>query len=283
MGLAKRLARAALPRSVRNWVRQPARSARWLWADARAGLGFTRRLELRPGWVIRSHPGAYPFAYRSQVDDPEQVAEFDQFVRRCTPGMVLFDVGAHFGLFSLAAVHYGGPTARAVAVDPSPLAERVLRYQARVNGVTDRVTVVRASAGERAGRQALVAVGIMAAGYFVAPTADHPPTERVEVEAVSIDGLVEATGLRPTHAKIDVEGFELAVLRGGAGTFAAAEPPLVFLELHAEIIRNAGGEPRACLDLLAGWGFEVRDVAGKLVTADEALARPVSRLVAAKM
>jgi FkbM family methyltransferase len=216
------------------------------------------------------------------VDDPQQVAEFDQFIHHCTPGMILFDVGAHFGLFALAAVHYGGPTAQAVAVDPSPLAARVVRYQARVNGVADRLRVIQASAGVGTGRQALVAAGIGSAGYFVAPTADHPPGEQVEVESVSIDALVAATGLTPTHVKIDVEGFELGVLQGGAETFGSPRPPLLFLELHTEIIRAAGGDPRDCLDLIAGWGFEVRDVSGKLISTEAALAQPLIRLLAAR-
>jgi FkbM family methyltransferase len=281
-GLAKRVARAVVPRAVRNWARRPTETARWAWADARARAGLTDRLELRPGWVIRSHPGAYHFAYHAQADDPDQVAEFDQFVAHCAPGMVLFDVGAHFGLFALAAVHYGGPTAKAVAVDPSPLAARVVRYQARVNGVADRLRVVQASAGAASGRQALVAAGIGSAGYFVAPTADHPATERVEVETVSIDGLAEATGLTPTHVKIDVEGFELGVLQGGARTFGSPRPPLLFLELHNEIIRTSGGDPRECLDRIADWGFEVRDVSGKLISAEAALAPPLIRVMAAR-
>ncbi|HET6574198.1 MAG TPA: FkbM family methyltransferase [Fimbriiglobus sp.] len=282
MGLVKQVVRAVVPRAVRNWARRPTNSARWLWADAKARLGRTDQLELRPGWVIRSHPGAYPFAYYNQVDDPEQVAEFDQFIRHCTPGMVLFDVGAHFGLYSLAAVHYGGSTARAVAVDPSPMAARVVRFQARANGSADRIRVVQASAGAAAGRQALVAAGIGSVGYYVAPTADHPPGERVEVECVSIDGLAEATGLAPTHVKIDVEGFELGVLRGGAKTFGSPRPPLLFLELHSAIIRDLGGDPRECLALIAGWGFEVRDVSGKLISADAALKPPLIRLLAVK-
>lgn len=196
--------------------------------------------------------------------------------------MVLFDLGAYFGLFALAAVHYGGPAAQAVAVDPSPLAARVLRFQARVNGVADRLRVVQASAGAGAGRRALVAAGIGSAGYFVAPTADHPPGERIEVETVSTDGLVEATGLTPSHVKIDVEGFELGVLQGGAKTFGSAHPPLVFLELHNEIIRAAGGDPRECLDRIAGWGFEVWDVSGKLISTEAALAPPLTRLLAAR-
>lgn len=282
MGLVKRLARVVVPRGMRNWARRPGETARWAWADARARVGLTDRLELRPGWVIRSHPGAYRFAYHAQVDDPEQVAEFDQFIGHCAPGMVLFDVGAHFGLFALAAVHYGGPTAQAVAMDPSPLAGRVVRFQARANGVADRLRVVQASAGTGSGRQALVAAGIGSAGYFVAPTADHPLSERVEVETVSIDGLAGAAGLTPTHVKIDVEGFELAVLRGGAKAFGSPRPPLLFLELHNEIIRGSGGDPRECLDLIAGWGFEVRDVSGKLISTEAVLAPPLIRLLAMK-
>jgi FkbM family methyltransferase len=283
MRLVKRVARAVVPRTVRSWVGRPGQSVRWLWADVRARFGFHDRLELRPGWVVRSHPAAYRLAYWMQVSDPVQACEFDQFVRLCTPGMVLFDVGAHFGVFSLAAVHYGGPAAVAVAVDPAPLATRVLRYQAGVNGVADRVRVVQAAAAAAAGRQALVAAGFWAAGYYVAPTADHPPGERVEVESVSIDDLSRATGLVPTHVKIDVEGLELGVLRGGAMTFGSSRPPLLFLELHNDVIRGDGGDPRECLDLIASWGFEVRDVYGKLISTEAVLAEPVRiRLLAAR-
>ena len=85
---------------------------------------------MRPGWLITCHPAAYRCAYHLQINDPEQVLEFDNFIDNSFQGMVLFDVGAHFGLFSLAALHYGGPGSRAIAVDPSPIAVRFLKYVA---------------------------------------------------------------------------------------------------------------------------------------------------------
>jgi FkbM family methyltransferase len=218
-------------------------------------VGVTARLEPRPGWVIRSHPGADRFAYRAQADDPDQAAEFDRFVARCRPGMRLFDLGAHFGLFSLAACHYGGPTARAVAVDPSPLAVRVTRFQARANGLADRLTVRRAAVGRTPGVTRLVAGGIESAGYYV-PPADHPASERTAVEMVSIDSLVAELGWPPTHLKIDVEGAEADVLAGGVETLRTAGPE-VFLELHTAIIRAAGGDPSEPLRLLAHCGYTV--------------------------
>lgn len=84
------------------------------------------RLEIRPGWVLRAHPLAVRCVYMSQIRDLEQRAELDAFLARCSPGMQLLDVGCHFGVFSLAALHYGGPTARAVAVDPSHTATTML-------------------------------------------------------------------------------------------------------------------------------------------------------------
>jgi FkbM family methyltransferase len=282
MGFGKRLARAVVPRSVRGWLRNPLDATRWAVADLRARCGWTTRLELRPGWVIRSHPAASRSAYHAQQTDPEQVAEFDQFLSRCSPGMLLFDLGAHFGLFALAAVHFGGRTARVVAVDPSPLAERVVTYQAKANGVSERLRVIRAAAGERPGRQGMVSAGIGSAGYFVRPDADHPPAEQVQVDTVSVDQLAAEAGGSPTHVKIDVEGFELGVLRGGEATFTSHRPPLVFLELHTKLIGEAGGDPRDCLTLLRGWGYDLFDVHGRPATDDQLLAPPLTRLLAAR-
>ncbi len=281
MGVGKKLARAVLPRAVRNWVRHPLEAVRWAVADVRARCEWPATLTLRPGWVFRSHPGAYRSAYHAQQTDPEQAAEFDQFVARCSPGMVLFDLGAHFGLFSLAALHYGGPTARAVAVDPSPLAARVTAYQARVNGLGGRLRVIRAAAGEAAGSMGMVSAGIGSAGYFVRPGVDHPASEQVRVDTVTIDQLAAECGL-PTHVKVDVEGFELGVLRGGEATLRGPHPPHLFVELHADLIRTAGGDPRECLTLLRGWGYELCGVTGRPVTDEQLLAPPLTRLYAAR-
>ena len=72
--------------------------------------------------VLRSRHSAFHRGYSWCTSDDELIEELDSFIAHCRRGMVLFDVGAHFGVFSLAALHYGGPDAIAVAVDPSPAA-----------------------------------------------------------------------------------------------------------------------------------------------------------------
>jgi FkbM family methyltransferase len=282
MVTTQQVARTVLPRSVRNWVRAPRKTLLWAWHHTQYLFGFTRTMEIRPGWNLVCHPDAYRGSYHAQRDDPDQVAEFDNFIGHCTPGMVFFDVGAHFGLFALAALHYGGPSARALAVDASPAAVRMIQAQARLNRVGERLQVVRACVCDRRGMQDMLDVGVLAEGYFAAPDEDHDARERTATPATTLDLLAEQFGLQPTHVKIDVEGFEGTVLAGGSKVLSAPAAPIIFLELHNQILRERGEDPEAVLALLAQRGYFLFDTAGLAVSIDAVLARPLVRLVARK-
>jgi FkbM family methyltransferase len=243
-------------------------------------LGRVRDVRIRDDLTIRCHPGAYRFAYHDQNDDPDQIAEFDEFLAHCRTGIVLFDIGAHFGLFSLAALVRGGATARALAVDPSPVATRMLAIQGALNDCGERLTVVRACVGARVGVTSLVDAGVNSVGYFVQPGPDHTPGETTAVPSVTIDSLAEEHHLVPTHVKIDVEGFELDVLQG-ARTVLGTAAPQIFLELHNDMIRSRGGRPEEVLDVLSREGYRAV-TGGRPLSRDEILKRPITRFVGLK-
>ena len=283
MGIAKNLIRASIPRNVRNYLRSPATTAKWALGEIKYALGVNQIVEIRPGWSIKCHPLAYGFAYNAQHQDADQIAEFDAFISNCTPGMMLFDIGAHFGLFSLAALHFGGPEAKAIAVDPSPTASRITGIQARLNNVSDRLQVVRAAVGDQNGWQEMVAVGVLASGYFVAPAETHQSRELTQTQEVTLDHLAEEFDLRPTHIKIDVEGHEASVIRGGQQVLSRPASPTLFLELHNQMIRDRGGDPQETLSLLEISGYKTFAVDGGPITKDIILNHPLIRIIARRL
>lgn len=283
MDSTKKYLRTLVPRSVRNWLRSPMRSAEWAWDEVKYALRANQTIEMRPGFSLVCHPAVFNFAYHLQNTDPEQAEEFDGFIKHTTSKMVLFDIGAHFGLFSLTALHYGGAEAVAVAVDPSPMATRIVKIQARLNNMSERLHVLEASIGDHTGVQSMVSVGIMAGGYFVSPKEDHTGSELTVTKALTIDDLADKYQLRPTHIKIDVEGDEAVVLKGARRTLTGPDAPLLFVELHNQIVCERGGDPKDAISLLQEYGYEMLDSGGEPIGTEAMLRKEIIRIIARKV
>lgn len=238
-----------MPRPVRNWLRSPSRSAEWLWDSFQFSVGTTREVELASGFRLICHPNAYKTIHGAQIDDPEQRKEFEHFLSHCSSKMLLFDIGAHYGVFSLTAAQFGGT---AVAVDPSPMATKMIATEARLNGLTDHIYILQSAVSDHSGTMGLLSAGVFTAGYFKV-VEGRPKRELTKTPTTTIDEMTSRFGA-PTHVKIDVEGHEAAVLRGAHQT-ARQHGPIFFLELHNAMIANDGGDPSAALTELESMGY----------------------------
>src|SRR5262249_35139246 len=154
--------RAAVPRSLRNWLRSPSRSARWISDAAIFSFGFTKTLALLPNWQVVCHPSFYRVVHAAQIADVEQAEEFRNFVRHCSKGMFLFDIGAHFGVFSLTAAHFGG---KSLAVDPSPTATKMIATEAALNGCTNNIQILQAAVSDSNGVVGMLSSGVFSDGF----------------------------------------------------------------------------------------------------------------------
>ena len=86
---------------------------------------------------------------------------------------------------------------------------------------------------------------------------------RIEIEAVTLDDFWRQQNLvdrRPAFLKMDVEGYELFVLRGAHSVLQRCASLLV--EYSPAYMRKAGVEPAALYDLLAGTGLHVHEIDG---------------------
>lgn len=265
--------RAVVPRSLRNWLRSPAKSAAWVWDSVRFTSGKSAILEISPNVSLVCHPRASRIFRRDQMGDSEQSAEFRAFISCCSKSMTLYDIGAHFGVFSLAAAKLGG---KAVAVDASPVATRMMEIGAELNKCDDRIEIICAAVSDHSGDLDMLSSGVFSDGYF--KTTGRMGKEITKVRAIAIDQMVPQFG-PPTHIKIDVEGHERSVLLGATETLKRFSPVL-FLELHNQMIAADGHDPRAVLDDLARFQYETFALSGRAISADEILTKDITRITA---
>lgn len=150
------------------------------------------------------------------------------------PGDTVFDVGAHFGYFSLLFAALAGPRGRVVSFEPTPSTHAVL---ARNVGAVPGAAVVNAAAGASAGTMAIRDYGLrFSAWNSLAPDGrlgtagggpGMPPPAEVQVEVLTLDGLAAQRGLAPGFIKIDAENFETEVLDGAAHVLRTGHPTLL--------------------------------------------------------
>lgn len=270
----KNVIRGTVPREFRNWLRSPRNSGEWLLDSLRYSLGVTRSLNILPDLRIVCHPSAYKFYRRAQMEDPQQRDEFHSFVSECWPGMLLFDIGAHFGVFSIAAAKYGG---RAIAVDPSPISSRMISCQTMLNSCQQQVRILKAAVSDTSGLIGMLSSGVFTPGYLKV-VKGRPRRELTTASAVTVDELTREFGA-PTHLKIDVEGHEIAVLKGARNTLEEFTP-LLFLEVHNQMIVASGQDITPSLAQLRELGYDTYLSNGKLVGAAAIVREPIVRIVA---
>lgn len=149
-------------------------------------------------------------------------------------GDVVFDIGAHFGYFSLLAAKIVGNRGRVEAFEPTPSSQATLQRNLRSAGNT---TSHQIAVWDSVGRIELADFGPLHSAYNTAtpmprfPLDINPPPSRVfEVRATSVDFHVRSRGLTPTFIKIDVENAEDRVLAGMEETIKTSHP-MISLEV----------------------------------------------------
>lgn len=144
--------------------------------------------------------------------------------RRVKPGWQCIDVGANLGYYTVLLAHLVGEAGRVEAWEPQlGLIDR-LRKTLRLNGLADseRVLVRNVAAGSELGQGRIYADKEDRGGATVARTAEGP---------VAIQPITDTQLSRVDFVKIDAEGAEAEIWRGGIGFL---KPKAVLLEWSPE-------------------------------------------------
>ena len=198
-------------------------------------------------------PVAAWFAYHDWIDEPVQRA-FLELVRRDSR---VLDLGCHLGTFSLAASALG---AEVLAVDAAPAHVELLSRAAHHNGF-GRLRVVHAAiADERVGgtRAPGVVPFIVRSIHGHVQASDQPSEDAIEVPAASVDQLLELVGWDDVDVvKMDIEGSELAALRGMRRLFESGARPAMVLESNASMLELFDSSVVELRSALTDGGYEL--------------------------
>ncbi len=182
-------------------------------------------------WLLASRSNFFWGTY-----EPEQTQAFQKMIH---PGQVVFDVGAHYGYYTLLASVLAGPNGKVFAFEPSPANIPRLKNHLVINHC-DNAEVLELALSDREGTAPFDNQAGSGTGHL-------SPQGRIQVQVTSLDAL-SARLPPPNVMKIDCEGAEVEVLTGGEKTIRAAKPA-IFLSTHGEALKQT------CFRLLDSWGY----------------------------
>ncbi len=199
---------------------------------------------------------------------------------------VFFDVGAYHGVHTMLGSRLTGRGGWVVAFEPSPPNLERLRYHLRMN-LMRNVEVVACIVGQTTETEAdfwMVDEGVSSSNSAAfgsletIPRMEGSSLVKVKLPSVSLDDFHRRSGLTPDVIKIDVEGFEVQVIRG-ASHLLREHRPLLILAVHPFWL-PPGDTPNSLMHLLEVHGYEAYDDNGLLVETldfDEYLLVPRER------
>lgn len=196
------------------------------------------------------------FAFRYFTDfDNEMVEEMKGFLSLTHSSKCFLDVGAHYGIFSLAfSVR---PDSFAYALEPSPDAFEVLEGNIALNA-DNAIKAYPFAAGSSNAKINLFSDG---SDHFVATQTSE---SYISVDMVRLDDFILEQEIKPDVIKIDVEGYELDVL-SGAQQLLVNYSPLIFLEIHPVELQSLGKDSTQLVHFIKNLNYEFFDPRGKAI------------------
>lgn len=217
-------------------------------------------------FTVRKHVGKYgPFKLASEFvfsnfEDWSTAHNrgFNRLVSSAQGKSCVFDIGAHIGLTSLPMSSVISPYGTVYAFEPGKTNVEYLSQHIAANNINN-IKVVEAAVGSSSIGKVEFFEHKLASGMnsiIQRKSNDHRKT--ILVSMISLDHFCLANELRPQLLKIDVEGAEMSVLKGGECIIKKYLPE-IFLSVHPRQLKLIGSDVSTLSKYIKRLGYNVYD------------------------
>lgn len=192
--------------------------------------------------------------------------EMDLWSASIEPGMVVADVGANLGLYTLLASRRVGPQGCVHSFEPDPDNFALLQRNVAVNGCTN-VVLHQAAVSDEVGHIHLHRCEEHHGDHRIyAPDRVDRPT--VEVRVTTLDAAL-GDNSRLDMVKMDIQGCEWRAVEGMKRLLATNPSLAVILEFWPRGLRESGADPAAFLRRLRELGLHFQNIDSGRATLEE--------------
>lgn len=187
-------------------------------------------------------------------------------------GDIFIDVGANIGLFSLIASERVGLEGHVYAFEPHPITCNRLMENVSINNFTS-VSIIPKALSDKASILSFFSYkDRMDAFNSFAPILENYSYDKIDVEAIKLSDflneLSENVRRKIKLVKIDVEGWEIPVLKGAIDFFSSPNAPAILVEFTENNAKVAGFSCQELYDLGVNLGYTWHLIRGdKLIKA----------------
>lgn len=190
---------------------------------------------------------------------PFYIFAFEKFERKLfksliREGMVVVDIGAYAGYYSLVAADLVGEEGKVYAFEPNPENYVLLLKNLEVNRCKN-VTPVQKAIADRDGRARLFLAQENKGDHRLFDSNDG--RESITVDVTSLDAFFKERDYRVDVIKMDIQGSEMAALKGMTRILEKNDDLKILTEFWPNGIRMSGASPEEFLKKLVEFGFEL--------------------------
>ena len=173
-------------------------------------------------------------------------------------GEIVVDIGANIGYYSLIFAKLVGKSGKVFAFEPEPKNFHLLQKNLKTNSY-ENVTIEKKGISDKNGKSKFYISERNVGAHSIFPHTKYHKSF-IDVEIVTLDDYFHKKEIdKISFVKIDVEGGEVAILRG-MSCILANENLKILIEYSPEIYRRFGEKPEDLFKILNENDFQINSI-----------------------